>query len=155
MRITTKGRYGLRALLNLAMSAETKPVPIKTIAEEEGISPEFLEQIFFKLRKSGIIDSVRGPGGGFIIKRPLEEISIKDIFDAVEEDLGITPCTEDETKTGPELCSKAETCLLHGIWQETATHLRNYFASISLKDLISKAQKELYDNIQSGQDFSI
>ncbi|ADN02212.1 RrF2 family transcriptional regulator [Spirochaeta thermophila] len=155
MRITTKGRYAIRAMVNLALSTESKPIPIKKIAEEESISPEFLEQIFFKLRKAGIIDSVRGPGGGFLISRPLESITIKDIFDAVDEGLGITPCTEEEGKSGTELCEKAERCLLYEVWKETASHLRQYFASITLKDLIDKAKKGMYEAIVEGQDFSI
>jgi len=83
MRITTKGRYALRAALALArLSRDGSPVSIKILSEKEGISPEFLEQIFFKLRKAGLILSVRGPGGGFYFARPLAEISLLEILEA-------------------------------------------------------------------------
>ena len=93
MRITTKGRYALRAVLALAQSSiEGKPVSIKCISSQEGISAEFLEQIFFKLRKAGVIRSVRGPGGGFFFAKPLTEITLLDIIEASGEGIGISPC---------------------------------------------------------------
>ncbi len=92
MRITTKGRYALRATLALArLSDGQKPISIKTISEVEAISPEFLEQIFFRLRKSGMISSVRGPGGGFFFSKALDKINLKDILEASGEGLGIAP----------------------------------------------------------------
>ncbi|MBN2050661.1 MAG: Rrf2 family transcriptional regulator, partial [Spirochaetales bacterium] len=96
MRVTTKGRYGLRAILELANRGEDTPVSIKAIAEKENLSPEFLEQIFFRLRKAGLISSTRGPGGGFTISLPLEELTIRRIFDAVGEDLSLAPCLRPE-----------------------------------------------------------
>ncbi|MBN1411407.1 MAG: Rrf2 family transcriptional regulator, partial [Spirochaetales bacterium] len=102
MRITTKGRYGLRAVLSLAQTYCNRPVSIKTIAENEELSPEFLEQIFFKLKKAGLINSYRGPGGGFILSKKLSEISIRDIFEAVQETMAPVPCTDDSKKCGRE-----------------------------------------------------
>jgi len=93
MRITTKGRYGLRAVASLAMSTHTRPVSINTIASGENVSSEFLEQIFYKLKKAGVIRSIRGPGGGFVLARKPEEITVKDILEAVGEMGGLTPCT--------------------------------------------------------------
>jgi Rrf2 family iron-sulfur cluster assembly transcriptional regulator len=93
MRITTKGRYAIRAITNLALEESSKPKAIKFIAKEEDLSPEFLEQIFFRLKRTGMISSVRGPGGGFKLARDPKDISIKEIFDAVGEGLDLTPCT--------------------------------------------------------------
>ena len=103
MRMTTKGRYALRASIALArMTAGISPVSIKTIAEAESISPEFLEQIFFKLRKAGLIASVRGPGGGFFFAQPLSTILLKDIVVASGEQFELSPCAcseDDDCKT--------------------------------------------------------
>ena len=91
MRITTRGRYALRACIALANTGNIdKPVSIRTLSEIENISPVFLEQIFFKLRKAGVISSVRGPGGGFKFTKSLEETSLKDIIEASEENVELT-----------------------------------------------------------------
>jgi Rrf2 family iron-sulfur cluster assembly transcriptional regulator len=96
MRITTKGRYALRAILQLSQQAENSPVSIRTLSELEDISAEFLEQIFFRLRKAGLIKSTRGPGGGFQLVKTLSEITVADIFQAVGEELHFSPCTLDD-----------------------------------------------------------
>ena len=116
MRITTKGRYALRAVLYLAKSNQDKPISIKQIAQEEQISPEFLEQIFFKLKKTDLIRSVRGPGGGFILNRPIDQITVKALFDAVGEGLDLTPCTACDS----DPCVRAEECVAHDVWQEVS-----------------------------------
>lgn len=138
MRITTKGRYALRALVNLARDTSGKPKSIKIIAEEENISPEFLEQIFFRLKKTGIIHSVRGPGGGFILNRKTSEISMRDIFLAVDEGLDLTPCTACNDESTPSTCPQQDTCLLHGVWAETSDHISNFFGSMTLEVIIEK-----------------
>lgn len=135
MRVTTKGRYALRAITNLALTGSDKPVPIKQIAAEEQISPEFLEQIFFRLKKTGIISSVRGPGGGFMLNRDPEEISVKDIFEAVGEGLQITPCT------GEGDCERSEDCSVHDVWQEASDVIVTYFADLTLKNIMDRNQK--------------
>lgn len=149
MRVTTKGRYALRAITNLAMKGTDRPVPIKTIAAEEEISPEFLEQIFFKLKKSGIISSVRGPGGGFVLEQDPAEISLKNIFDAVGEGLEITPCVGDED------CDKKDTCLVHGVWKEASDHIVGYFENLSLQTVIDRNQDNLVTTMMSGEKFSM
>ncbi|MDR2068937.1 MAG: Rrf2 family transcriptional regulator, partial [Spirochaetaceae bacterium] len=93
MRITTRGRYALRASLALArLGKDGSPVSINNLSEEENISSVFLEQIFFKLRKAGIVSSVRGPGGGFCFAQPLDQLTIKKILDAAGEELNLTTC---------------------------------------------------------------
>tara|TARA_B100000614_G_scaffold238020_1_gene236609 strand:- start:424 stop:888 length:465 start_codon:yes stop_codon:yes gene_type:complete len=138
MRITTKGRYALRAMTNLAASFQGKPRPIKLIAAEENISPEFLEQIFFKLKKAGIIGSVRGPGGGFMLEKEPEDITVKDIFVAVDEGLDLTPCTACTETDGVDPCERMDRCLVYSVWQEASDHIINYFASITLRSILDK-----------------
>jgi Rrf2 family transcriptional regulator, iron-sulfur cluster assembly transcription factor len=123
MRITTKGRYALRAVLSLARSSkEGKPVSIKSISEEEDISAEFLEQIFFKLRKADVIRSVRGPGGGFFFARPLDEITLMDIIEASGEGLGISPCACGKK----EPCERVKDCAAFDIWRAMDGQLRDF-----------------------------
>lgn len=135
MRITTKGRYGLRAVLKLAEQESNKPISISSIAAEEKISPEFLEQIFYKMKKSGIIKSTRGPGGGFSLTKSLEEISFADILEAVGEPLTLSPCSTAGTKKD---CPRIDDCSAYDIWQEVSAHLNEYFSSLSLKDISEK-----------------
>lgn len=151
MRITTKGRYGLRAVVNLAMSHHNRPISISSIAGEEDVSSEFLEQIFFKLKKAGVIRSVRGPGGGFVLNRPPAEISVKDILDAVGETHGLTPCT----LRRQTLCDKPEPCPAHEIWTGLQARMEEYLSSISLKQICEKNGKEYLTALDAAQDFSI
>ena len=139
MRITTKGRYALRAVVNLATASRGKPIPIKFIAKEEEISPEFLEQIFFRLKKAGIIRSVRGPGGGFILDQPLEIITIKDIFEAVGEGVDLTPCINCSSNSGT--CNRTDNCLIHDVWVQVTSEVSNLFESFTLQSIIESKQR--------------
>jgi Rrf2 family iron-sulfur cluster assembly transcriptional regulator len=151
MRITTKGRYGLRAVINLARSNHTRPVTIGSIASEENVSSEFLEQIFFKLKKAGLIRSIRGPGGGFVLNRTPGDISVQDILVAVGETHGFTPCTIRRKA----LCEKAEACAAHDIWTGLQKTVDDYLTSVTLKDILAKNGKKSFANLEAGQDFSI
>ena len=133
MRITTKGRYALRAVLALAQaSIEGKPVSIKTISTQEDISAEFLEQIFFKLRKAGVIRSVRGPGGGFFFAQPLEKITLLDIIEASGEGVGISPCA-----CGKKSCDRQDDCPAFGIWQAMDSQIRGFAEGRTVADMIT------------------
>lgn len=137
MRITTKGRYALRAVIALAeTSQDGTPVSIKTIATQEDISPEFLEQIFFRLRKAGFISSVRGPGGGFFFSRPLSEITLCDIIEASGEGLDVGECSCG--KRGP--CEEAERCPAGKIWSEMDARLREYAEAKTLEDILKESR---------------
>ncbi len=149
MRVTTKGRYALRAITNLAMAGSEKPIPIKKIAADEDISPEFLEQIFFKLKKSGIVGSVRGPGGGFVLDKEPSEISVKDIFDAVGEGLLIAPCT------GEEECERQDNCLVHDVWMEASDHIVGYFERLTLQQVVDRNQDKAIEPMLTGQEFDV
>lgn len=130
MRVTTKGRYALRAMTNLATKDSDKPVPIKQIASEEDISPEFLEQIFFRLKKTGIISSVRGPGGGFRLEKSPDDVSAKEILDAVGEGLEIAPCMGDDE------CERSQDCSVHGVWEEASELILSYFENLKLSRIM-------------------
>lgn len=151
MRITTKGRYGLRAVINLAMYNHNRPVSISSIAGEEKVSSEFLEQIFFKLKKAGVIRSVRGPGGEFVLNRKPGEITVQDILAAVGETHGLTPCTL-RRRT---LCDRPEPCPAHDIWTGLQKAMEDYLTNVTLKDILEKNGKHLVAQLESGQDFSI
>jgi Rrf2 family iron-sulfur cluster assembly transcriptional regulator len=113
MRITTRGRYALRASLALAKIGKNgAPVSISALSEEENISSVFLEQIFFKLRKAGIVSSVRGPGGGFYFARPLDKLTLKEILDAAGEELSLTNCDKQQRNE----CPRTGDCLSHRVW---------------------------------------
>jgi Rrf2 family transcriptional regulator, iron-sulfur cluster assembly transcription factor len=133
VRITTKGRYALRAVLALAQaSSEDRPLSIKSLSEQEEISAEFLEQIFFRLRKAGVIRSVRGPGGGFFFSRPLEKITLMEIIDASGEGLGISPCACG--KKTP--CKRVNDCAAFDIWREMDKQVRSYAEKRTVADMV-------------------
>ena len=133
MRLTTKGRYGVRAVIGLAAAVNGQPESISKIAVQEGLSPEFLEQIFFKLKKNGLVRSIRGPKGGFLLNRDPALISIKDILDAVGESVFPTPCTNKETE---QACINQEHCPLTQTWQNFYGLIENFLSGVTLKEFI-------------------
>jgi Rrf2 family iron-sulfur cluster assembly transcriptional regulator len=134
MRITTKGRYALRATLALArLGKYGLPVSINTLSEQEDISSVFLEQIFFKLRKAGIVASVRGPGGGFCFAQPLDRLTIKQILDAAGEELDLIACDKQK-----EDCERLGSCLAHSVWTDVTRLINNYFKGETLADLLER-----------------
>ena len=136
MRITTRGRYAVRAAIVLAQqSKDGAPVSITRIAEQEGISSVFLEQIFFKLRKAGIVNSVRGPGGGFYFALPLETITVKNILDAAGETLIIAPC-----KAPLKPCVRYNNCVTHPIWEDLTDMIINYLSGLNLAAILEKCK---------------
>ena len=149
MRITTKGRYAIKAITNLAITAMNKPKSIKAIAQDEEISAEFLEQIFFKLKKAGIIDSTRGPGGGFKLNGDPNTITVKDIFIAVDEGLDLTPCTTCNEKDGG-LCERTDICIVHDVWKDASTQINDYFHNITLQTIMDSTKgKALADRLRN------
>jgi Rrf2 family iron-sulfur cluster assembly transcriptional regulator len=134
MRITTRGRYALRASLAMAkLGADGEPVSINTLSEKENISSVFLEQIFFKLRKAGIVSSVRGPGGGFRFKQDTKKLTARQILEAAGENLDITFCDK-----RIDDCDKVGECMSHEVWKEVNERVRNYFDSITLASILEK-----------------
>lgn len=135
MRITTKGRYGIRAVVALAANTDGKPVAISKIARENDISPEFLEQIFFRLKKSGLIHSLRGPRGGFILNREASKISLREILEAVEETVAPAPCAEAGTDF---VCEREADCPTHPMWTELSGIITGYLDRVTIQDLLDK-----------------
>lgn len=144
MRITTRGRYALRASLALAkLGIGGRPVSISNLSDEENISSVFLEQIFFRLRKAGIVSSIRGPGGGFCFALPLDKLTVKQILDAAGEDLNITFC--DKRKDN---CERVGECMSHEVWTDVNDLVKNYFAGLTLSSIL-----ERHDDAQSIAEF--
>ncbi|MDR0600652.1 MAG: Rrf2 family transcriptional regulator [Treponema sp.] len=135
MRITTRGRYALRASLALAqLQKEGTPVSINQLSEEEHISAVFLEQIFFRLRKAGIVSSVRGPGGGFLFSRPPEALTLREILEAAGEELNVTDC--DKQAKACEGTSRR--CLSHSVWEGVTRLLNDYFERLTLGEVLKR-----------------
>jgi Rrf2 family transcriptional regulator, iron-sulfur cluster assembly transcription factor len=134
--MTTKGRYALRAIIALAKLYEkSKMVSINTLSEEEDISSLFLEQIFFKLRKAGIVKSIRGPGGGFLFNRPLDSINVKEVLDAAGEELTVLPC--DRQTAG---CDRVSDCIAHKVIISVTDKVNEYLESITIKMLMENKE---------------
>jgi len=134
MKMTTRGLYALKAILTLAEVSECqKPVSLQKIAEIEGLSQEFLQQIFYKLRKAGIINASRGPGGGFSLNRSPEEISAYDVLSAVGEALEIVPCASH--RGSMRSCEKFATCDAGNFWVGMQERIIDYAKSRRLSDL--------------------
>jgi Rrf2 family iron-sulfur cluster assembly transcriptional regulator len=141
MRLTTKGRYAVTAMLDLALHKNQGPVSLSDISSRQAISLSYLEQLFSKLRRSGLVSSVRGPGGGYELKRGPGEIFIAQIIDAVDESVDTTKCQ------GAGDCQGGETCLTHYLWEDLSEQIHTFLESISLADLVAKNEvKKIADN---------
>jgi len=132
MRLTTKGRYAVTAMLDLALNQDVGPISLADISERQGISLSYLEQLFSKLRRQKLVTSVRGPGGGYRLGRASEDISIANVVDAVSESLDATRCQ------GKEGCQQGEVCLTHHLWQDLSLQIHDFLSDISLADLVSR-----------------
>ena len=117
MRLTTKSRYGARAIFDIAYHSTGVPIQIKDISERQEIPPRYLEQIFHKLKKANIVKSVRGPGGGYVLAKDPQRITIGDVIQAVREPIDPVYCVDDGTERN-EKCSRAEKCVTRLVWKE-------------------------------------
>ncbi len=132
MRLTTKGRYAVTAMLDLALHADQGPVRLAEISRRQDISLSYLEQLFARLRRSGLVRSVRGPGGGYRLGDDRESIVISQIIDAVSESVDATRCQ------GQGNCHHGETCLTHHLWEDLSQQIHDFLGSISLADLMRR-----------------
>ena len=133
MKLTSKGRYAVMALVDLARFDNINPVSLRDISLRQGISLDYLEQIFSKLRKKEIVQSVRGTQGGYVLNRKAKDIKLTNIFDAVDEKVKTVQCKKDSKKG----CNgKATKCLTHNLWDELENHINNFFKEKSLEDLV-------------------
>ena len=133
MKLSTKGRYAVMAMVDLARQGANRPVTLAEIAERQDISLSYLEQLFGKLRKGAQVKSVRGPGGGYMLPRHPSEMRIVDIIVAVDEPIKATRCTPGS----PEGCRADKSrCLTHDLWEELGNHIFSFLSSVSLDDVI-------------------
>jgi len=136
MKLSTKGRYAVMAMVDLAIqSSSGKPVTLAEVAERQEISLSYLEQLFGKLRKGGLVKSVRGPGGGYMVAHDPTEMRISDIIMAVDEPLNATRCSPGS----PAGCKTNKSrCLTHDLWQELTNHIHLFLNSVTLADIVEK-----------------
>ena len=133
MKLTSKGRYAVMALADLARFNNLNPVSLRDISLRQGISLDYLEQIFLKLRKNEIVQSVRGTQGGYVLNKKAKEIKLTNIFDAVDEKVKTVQCKKESKKS----CNGRSTkCLTHNLWDELENHINDFFDKKSLEDLI-------------------
>lgn len=147
MRLTTKGRFAVTAMIDLAMRQEQGPVTLAGISARQEISLSYLEQLFGKLRRHAIVESVRGPGGGYNLARAAAEISVADIIIAVDEPIDATQCGGKENCHATENQSGAR-CMTHDLWATLNEKMVDYLDSVSLKDLVDQQKlKHLEHNV--------
>lgn len=137
MRLTTKGRFAVTAMIDLAMNQDRGPVSLSAISERQEISLSYLEQLFGKLRRRSIVESVRGPGGGYHLANDLDQITVADIVKAVDEPLDATQCGGKEN-CHSEHHAAGRRCMTHELWTTLNTKMVEYLDSVSLKDLVEQ-----------------
>ncbi len=135
MRLTTKGRFAVTAMLDLAMHEIDKPVTLAGISERQSISLSYLEQLFSRLRRGGLVKSVRGPGGGYRIAKKHSEISVSEIISAVDELIDATQCG------GKENCRDERRCMTHDLWSSLNTKILEYLSGVTLAELVASQQE--------------
>jgi len=144
MRLTTKGRYAVTAVLDLAFHQEHGPVSLAAISERQRISLSYLEQLFAKLRRNGIVRSTRGPGGGYSLQRETSEVSVSDVVLAVDEECKVADCDD---KSG---CQGDYQCLTHDLWQELSNEIRGFLDGISLAEIMTSDAVREVSSRQDG-----
>ena len=134
MRLTTKGRYAVTAMLDLSLNYGVRPITLADISDRQGISLSYLEQLFSNLRRQGLVSSSRGPGGGYRLSRSADEVTVLDIISAVDEKVDTTRCE------GKGNCSNGEQCLSHEIWHSLSEQIKMYLGGITLGQVVKDHQ---------------
>ena len=135
MKLTTKGRYAVMAMADLASYANDETVSIREISARQNISLAYLEQIFIKLKNKKLVKSIRGPNGGYILERPASEIKISHIISAVDEEVKMLNCKKN-SKRGCN--NKSTKCITHNLWDELDQHIHGFFEKVKLQDLVKQ-----------------
>ena len=138
MKLTTKGRYAVMAMADLALYQNDKPVSLNDISLRQNISLSYLEQLFFKLKSKNLVKSIRGSSGGYILDKPASDIKISNIISAVDEKIKTLNCKK-ESKKGCN--NKSAKCITHNLWDELEQHINNFFEKVKLEDLIKQNKK--------------
>jgi len=147
VRLTTKGRYAVTAMLDLAIHHGNGPITLAEIAQRQGISLSYLEQLFSRLRKRELVSSVRGPGGGYSLARDASNVFVADVIAAVDENVDATRCG------GAHNCHGNKQCLTHDLWQDLSNRIFSYLSQISLQDLMNRrGVQEVVQRQQEGGD---
>lgn len=144
MRLSTKGRYAVTAMLDLALHGDQGPVTLADISVNQGISLSYLEQLFAALRGKQLVRGVRGPGGGYFLARPSDDITIADIICAVDEWVEFTRCG------GHENCHDGQRCMTHVLWNELSEEIFDFLSGISLADLVERGSKNQSARLRAG-----
>ena len=134
MRLTTKGRFAVTAMIDLALHGDNGPVTLAGISERQKISLSYLEQLFGKLRRNKLVSSVRGPGGGYRLMRPMNKVSVADIILAVDEPIDATQCK------GKENCHNDQRCMTHDLWTSLNAKIRGYLTLVTLEQLVMSSK---------------
>ena len=132
MKLTTRGRYAVTAMLDLAIHYDQGSIALADVAGRQGISLSYLEQLFAQLRKRGLVSSTRGPGGGYRLDSPPDQISIAQIIDAIDENIDATLCS------GQKNCVDDDACLTHFLWEELSDNIRAFLSAKTLGDLVNQ-----------------
>lgn len=143
MRLTTKGRYAVTAVLDLALNSHDKPVNLSDISDRQAISLSYLEQLFSKLRKNNIVKSIRGPGGGYLLNAARDEISVAHIINAVNESIELSRCD------GRADCHDGKQCLTHNLWVDLSTRINDFLDNISIGELIRQNEQQANDRLSN------
>jgi Rrf2 family iron-sulfur cluster assembly transcriptional regulator len=145
MRLTTKGRYAVTAMLDLALHAKEGPVPLADISQRQCISLSYLEQLFSKLRKQGLVISARGPGGGYQLSREAGAIDVASIITAIDEKINVTKCG------GRGDCQDGEPCLTHTLWNDLSSQIYSFLEGITLGNLVERSEVQQVAARQGNQ----
>ncbi len=137
MRLTTKGRYAVTAMLDLAINHNQGPITLAGISERQGISLSYLEQLFSRLRRQGLVDSTRGPGGGYRLSRSANSIAVAEVIEAVDETVDATRCK------GKKNCHDTRACLTHQLWTDLSDQIRDFLNEITLAQVLEKRSQEV------------
>ncbi|RDY28796.1 Rrf2 family transcriptional regulator [Romboutsia weinsteinii] len=141
MKLSTKGRYGLKAMFELSLNQNNGPVPLKFIAKKQNISDQYLEQIFSSLKKSGLVTSVRGAQGGYLLSKEPKDITVGDILTVLEGPVSLSDCVLDD-----EVCENSGVCVTKVVWEKMKKGIDEVINSITLQDMINDHNKNKLEN---------
>jgi Rrf2 family iron-sulfur cluster assembly transcriptional regulator len=137
MKLTTKSRYAVTAMLDIAYYDKGKPISLPEIAERQGISLSYLEQLFSRLKKNGLVESIKGPGGGYRLSKDANDIVISEVIKAVDESVETTACN------GKANCHNNQQCLSHNLWEDLGEEINNFLSDVTLQQVILRNNNEL------------
>ncbi len=148
MKLSTKGRYAVMAMADIACRCEQQPITLAEISVRQDISQDYLEQLFAKLKRAGMVESVRGPGGGYRLTAPADEVWIVDIISAVDEPLQVTRCQDGDAVNG---CVGGDKCITHELWAALGRQIYGFLAAVTLGDVVEKRNLALAASVRRAK----